>query len=243
MNPSPCGPCASVPTLIQIPGMAGLPGAPGAPGAQGPAGAPGANGISPSLGTTAAYGSGAAYSLTATPALINLGTTPPSITLTSPGTYLLWGRARFDFNGATFAADQTITAKIHCTTNTVQDIPNTVKGWKLPIVTTQTYTGAEIYIAPVAYVATAGDTLQLWGSISAIPSAGSMDAIEGDIVAVQVAGGAGGFGGLSGTGSPQGSVTAPVGTTYIDVTNPAAPNLWVKSSGTGNNGWALLISS
>lgn len=235
-------PCNSTPILVQIPGVPGLPGTPGTPGATGATGATGANGISPSLASVAGYGSGTAYALTATPALLNLGTTAPSITITSPGAYLLWAHARFDFNGATFAADQTITAKIHCTTNTVQDIPNTVKGYKLPIVTTLSYTGAEINIAPVQYVATAGDVLQLWGSISVVPSAGTMDTVEADIIAVQVAGGSGSLGGQAGIGNPNGVVTAPPGITYADITNPAIPIIYFKTSGTGNVGWVAVIS-
>lgn len=38
----------------------------------------------------------------------------------------------------------------------------------------------------------------------------------------------------SGTGSPEGVVTAIPGSTYVDVSNG---NLWVKQTGTGNTGW------
>lgn len=46
-------------------------------------------------------------------------------------------------------------------------------------------------------------------------------------------------GGQSGTGSPQGVVTAPPGTTYYDT---AAQAFWVKGSGTGNTGWVELLA-
>lgn len=42
---------------------------------------------------------------------------------------------------------------------------------------------------------------------------------------------------LSGAGSPEGVVTATVGTAYRDTTNG---NLYVKATGTGNTGWALV---
>lgn len=50
--------------------------------------------------------------------------------------------------------------------------------------------------------------------------------------------GAGG-GGLSGSGSPEGVVTANPGTTYDDATNNV---FYVKDTGTGNTGWRELIA-
>ena len=46
---------------------------------------------------------------------------------------------------------------------------------------------------------------------------------------------------LRGNGMPEGVISAPVGTTYVDekVTNGALK--WIKRSGTGNTGWDLLI--
>lgn len=45
---------------------------------------------------------------------------------------------------------------------------------------------------------------------------------------------------IHGKGMPNGRVTAPVGTTYVDtlVTNGALK--WIKRSGTGNQGWEVL---
>ena len=46
---------------------------------------------------------------------------------------------------------------------------------------------------------------------------------------------------IHGTGTPNGKVEAPIGTTYVDmeVTNGALK--WIKQSGTGNTGWKVLI--
>ena len=46
---------------------------------------------------------------------------------------------------------------------------------------------------------------------------------------------------IHGTGMPNGQVSAPIGTTYVDmnVTNGALK--WIKQSGTGNTGWKVLI--
>lgn len=51
--------------------------------------------------------------------------------------------------------------------------------------------------------------------------------------------GAGGGGGLSGSGSPEGVETANPGTTYWDATNDV---FYVKDTGTGNTGWREIIA-
>lgn len=43
---------------------------------------------------------------------------------------------------------------------------------------------------------------------------------------------------LSGTGSPEGTVTANPGSIYLNVSGGAGTSLYVKQSGTGNTGWA-----
>lgn len=48
----------------------------------------------------------------------------------------------------------------------------------------------------------------------------------------------GGGGGESGSGSPEGVVTANPGTTYWDATNDI---FWVKDTGVGNTGWYQLV--
>ena len=41
----------------------------------------------------------------------------------------------------------------------------------------------------------------------------------------------------TGSGTPEGAVTAPVGTLYLRTDGGAATTLYVKESGTGNTGW------
>lgn len=48
-----------------------------------------------------------------------------------------------------------------------------------------------------------------------------------------------GGGGESGTGSPEGVVTAEPGTTYWD---SVGQEFWVKSTGSGNTGWVSLVT-
>jgi len=55
-----------------------------------------------------------------------------------------------------------------------------------------------------------------------------------------IAAGGGGTGGpgVVGTGSPEGVVTAPVGTSYFD---SSANAFYYKRTGAGNTGWVALI--
>ncbi len=62
-------------------------------------------------------------------------------------------------------------------------------------------------------------------------------AIEQKILGA-IRGGGGGGGGLTGIGSPEGSVTANAGTTYLDTSNNF---FYAKGSGSGNTGWVALI--
>src|SRR5699024_1866510 len=47
----------------------------------------------------------------------------------------------------------------------------------------------------------------------------------------------------SGTGFPEGKVTAPVGATYTDTEATNGAIRWVKTSGTGNTGWQVEYGS
>nr|DAU14807.1 MAG TPA: hypothetical protein [Caudoviricetes sp.] len=46
---------------------------------------------------------------------------------------------------------------------------------------------------------------------------------------------------IHGTGMPNGSVTAPIGTTYVDMSVTNGALKWIKQSGTDNTGWKVLI--
>lgn len=46
---------------------------------------------------------------------------------------------------------------------------------------------------------------------------------------------------IRGTGSPEGRITADIGTTYVDVNVTNGALKWIKESGNGNTGWRVLI--
>ncbi len=140
-------------------------------------------------GTNAtAYGAGTAYAFTNTAAAIAFGTTSPAITLTSAGTYLLFGQVNLAYNAATVVAE-TATIKIRRTNNTAADLSPVVV-IDLPVSTALTNTYGLVPIPPVIYTTAATtDAVTLFGNVSAGLGAGTIDAtaIGTSIVAVRIA--------------------------------------------------------
>lgn len=137
------------------------------------------------------YGSGAAYSLTATSALLALGTTTPALTLTAAGTYLIRARVRLDYNAAQFATNQVVTLKLRRTNNTAADLADSscsLRTGDVMIAGSDSGTMAVVQLPEVQYVTlNADDVIEIWGSIDVIPTAGSLDAVEASIVAARTA--------------------------------------------------------
>lgn len=48
---------------------------------------------------------------------------------------------------------------------------------------------------------------------------------------------------LIGTGTPEGQVTAPMGTLYVNRTGAAGTMLYAKVTGTGNTGWLAYTAA
>lgn len=44
----------------------------------------------------------------------------------------------------------------------------------------------------------------------------------------------------TGTGTPEGAVTAPVGTLFVRTDGSAGTHLYMKRAGTGNTGWVAV---
>ncbi len=133
--------------------------------------------------TLTVYAAGTAYALTATPALLDFGTTDPSVVVDKAGTYLLTARVALQYNAATIAAPRTVTLKIRRTNNTAADIANTTFTLQTEATTARTshFATAPAPAVPYATVNT-DDILQLFGSMDVVPSAGSLDAFEASIV-------------------------------------------------------------
>jgi hypothetical protein len=119
--------------------------------------------------------------------LLNFGTTDPSLTITSAGVWLILARVRIDYTGSTFLAVRTGTLKLRRTNNTAADIANSSCQFLTDIITTLTYTLDVIDLPPIIYTTTnANDIIEIWGDISVVPTAGSIDASEASIVAIKL---------------------------------------------------------
>lgn len=118
--------------------------------------------------------SGAVYTMTATSALIDFGNIDPVITVSQSGTWKIQVGLYVHYNAATFSSNQSINFKLRRTNNTASDIIST-PAIGLNIVSN--FTGGDFFILlpPVWYTTTnANDIIQLWGNLTALPSAGSI---------------------------------------------------------------------
>ena len=133
------------------------------------------------------YAAGTAYSLTGTSAALDFGTTDPSIVLNKAGTYLLLGRVNLSYVAATFAASRTATLKLRRTNNTAGDLANGSMTALTDIITTLTYTMGVFNLPPVIYTtAVLTDAITIFGDVSVVPSAGSLNAVEASVMAIRL---------------------------------------------------------
>lgn len=133
------------------------------------------------------YAAGTAYSLTAVSAALDFGTTDPSVVINKAGTYLLFGRVNLKYTAATFAASRTATLKLRRTNNTAADLTNGSMTALTDIITTLTYTMGVFNLPPVVYTTTnTDDAITIFGDVSVVPTAGSLDAVEASVVAVRL---------------------------------------------------------
>jgi hypothetical protein len=145
------------------------------------------SGLAQELTDASAYAAGTAYSLTATSAALVFGTTSPDLVIPSAGTWLIFASVRFDYTGATFAASRTVSTKLRRSNNTATDLTNGTSGWLTEIITTLTYTAIDDVIGPVTYTtANANDSISIFVDVSVIPTAGTLDAVEANIVAIRI---------------------------------------------------------
>lgn len=133
------------------------------------------------------YGSGATYVITASQQAVTMGGTSPSLVLTQAGTYLIFSRIRYDYQGKTFAANHVLTAKLRRTNNTAGDLSNANASIITPIITTVTES-IVVPLPPVVYQTTnTNDAIALYAGINALPAeAGTVEVSECEIVAMRI---------------------------------------------------------
>lgn len=134
------------------------------------------------FGVTAA---GTAYQFTASSATLDFGTTDPTLTLTQAGTYLILPRVNVLYNAATFAASRTLTLKVRRTNNTGTDLKTMTAA--TGVITTLTSTFGVFPLDAFVYTTSnTDDAIAITGFLSVVPTAGSLDATEANILAIRL---------------------------------------------------------
>lgn len=133
------------------------------------------------------YATGTVYTMTASDALVDFGTTDPTLVIDKPGTWLIMGRAYVRYNGATYAASQTVTTHLRRTNNTAADVSNATTTATMRVITTITDSVGVMQMPAIIYTTTnSTDSISVYGSVSATPAAGSVEVSEASIVAIRL---------------------------------------------------------
>lgn len=133
-----------------------------------------------------AYSAGTIYSLTTTSQKMTFGTTSPSITLPSSGTYIIYSNLTIGYSGLTNAAINTCNFKLRRTNNTATDLSNTNSSFDVPIVTLLTTTAGDADINTIIYTTnTSGDVIEMWGNRTGGITLGSINVNQAYILAVK----------------------------------------------------------
>lgn len=116
---------------------------------------------------------GTAYTLTGSSAAVVFGTTSPTITLPSTGTWKFFVTIQTTYAGATVTL-QNVNVKIRKTNGTPADL--TASSWSQPIpsATLLSADGPQVNIGPCAYTGTSGDTITIFANLSGLPSLGNI---------------------------------------------------------------------
>jgi len=136
------------------------------------------------------YASGIAASITDEDALLHFtgsGSLDPSLTLASPGTYLIFCNAQLFYNAATFTKPQTCQLYLYRTNNKPEVLRNATTTVPLRILTEITDNAGAAIIPPILYTTlNADDKIALYGVLSAPACAGLFQATEASIVAIRL---------------------------------------------------------
>lgn len=130
------------------------------------------------------FATGTVYALTGSAALIDFGTTDPSIVIDKPGTYLITYRAQVKRNNSTHIADHDITLKLRRTNNTAADVANSSTTYTDEAHNASNDSEGNWIMPDIPYTTlNSDDIIQLWGSVSAAGTGGTHDVIEVSIIA------------------------------------------------------------
>lgn len=131
---------------------------------------------------------GTAASLTGSMATLDFGTTDPSVSVPSAGTWLVWVTVQLELNAATYAAGEyTISVKLRNTSDST-DLGETYVIPILRAVTGITTTTATIgtFTFPVKFSLSSAKTVAIQAQVSSTPSAGSVQASKAKITGLRL---------------------------------------------------------
>lgn len=126
---------------------------------------------------------GTAYTLTNAHAVLDFGTTDPTVVLNKAGKWLIFAEAQLDMVGATVVAE-TAAVKLRRTNNTAADV-TTERVIDLLVTVTLSHT-LGTFMLPVAYYTTTNvdDSISVMAKVSATLGAGSIQAVGASLTAL-----------------------------------------------------------
>lgn len=135
----------------------------------------------------AGYGTGTPYSLTTSSTKITMGTTNPTVTLPSAGTYMIMSNLKLDYAGLTTVLASTSSFKLRRVNNTASDVPNATTTFTSTIATLLTGPAGDADMQGVLYTTnTSGDVIEMWGNRGANITVGNLNVSEAWIVAIRI---------------------------------------------------------
>ena len=129
---------------------------------------------------------GTGYTLTATLAQVACGTTQPTVTLGSAGTYLLLFNARIDLFAATFAANRIAIISLERSNNTPVALFQIALNTGTVMTVTQTAYGGNLSGFATYTTANNNDAITLFANVNVVPTAGSAQVTDGDVLALRI---------------------------------------------------------
>ncbi len=117
---------------------------------------------------------GTAYNFTSTYQKVTLGTTSPTVTIPTAGTYLILTTTKVDYSGLTTLSVGNVNIKLRRTNNTAADVLPTVS-FPLGIVTLLSSVANDVDVRQFLYTTTtSGDIIELWGQVTNTLSLGNI---------------------------------------------------------------------
>ena len=133
----------------------------------------------------AVYASGTPAALSQTPGLLTFGTTSPSVHLVKNVRRLLTARAVISLSECTVGEPITVTLKLRRTSGTPADLAHAISSVTVGLIAASGQNEVDVPIELPPCIHTVGntaETIELWGSIDALPSTGQITVSEASIL-------------------------------------------------------------